>query len=459
MDASPFRMLDAHSSIRLVLDALDEDDCLCAALTCRAFRDTVNSRFALLPAGHRYASRRLVTSDAGVGASRSRLEWVRALGAGAPRWVQSWPLQHEAQQQSRPALLSEALAQLTDPQLDHTASQLVPAEPFAAALSWMWADGVRWNRWGEEACLQAAAATKTGRLDGHEPRIACDTPAESQLATRMLGQPLQLRRYQIDGVKWLLSLHFNGVNGMLSDAMGLGKTPQTVVLLAHLYAHAENHGPHLIVVPLSTMPGWRHEFERWAPELNVVLYKGSRKHRDGLFASHIAPLRTNVVVTTKEYLHEDKWIATCEWQYVVIDHPQWLFNKKPASTRLGNNWPASGWLRHKTLLLLTGGCFDDSPFPSSASVESWICLAQVLIPRLADPEMFQSFYGHEPNVSHMNDTTSCSELRTRLRRSMRPFMMRRFIADDQFAVDTSNGVAVAYDRIWRNIITDDRVSA
>ena len=32
MDASPFRMLDSHSSIRLVLDALDEDDCLCAAL-------------------------------------------------------------------------------------------------------------------------------------------------------------------------------------------------------------------------------------------------------------------------------------------------------------------------------------------------------------------------------------------------------------------------------------------
>lgn len=33
-----------------------------------------------------------------------------------------------------------------------------------------------------------------------------------------------LRDYQLKGVKWLLSLHMNGLNGILADQMGLGKT-------------------------------------------------------------------------------------------------------------------------------------------------------------------------------------------------------------------------------------------
>ena len=34
----------------------------------------------------------------------------------------------------------------------------------------------------------------------------------------------EMRDYQIKGVKWLMSLYQNGVNGILADQMGLGKT-------------------------------------------------------------------------------------------------------------------------------------------------------------------------------------------------------------------------------------------
>lgn len=37
-----------------------------------------------------------------------------------------------------------------------------------------------------------------------------------------------LRDYQLKGVRWLLSLHMNGLNGILADQMGLGKTVRTV---------------------------------------------------------------------------------------------------------------------------------------------------------------------------------------------------------------------------------------
>ncbi len=35
---------------------------------------------------------------------------------------------------------------------------------------------------------------------------------------------ITLRDYQITGVKWLISLYKNGLNGILADQMGLGKT-------------------------------------------------------------------------------------------------------------------------------------------------------------------------------------------------------------------------------------------
>lgn len=34
----------------------------------------------------------------------------------------------------------------------------------------------------------------------------------------------EMRTYQLKGVKWLMSLHKNGLNGILADQMGLGKT-------------------------------------------------------------------------------------------------------------------------------------------------------------------------------------------------------------------------------------------
>ena len=41
MDVSPFGLLDAHGSLRLVIDLVHEDDALCLALTCRGLRDAV----------------------------------------------------------------------------------------------------------------------------------------------------------------------------------------------------------------------------------------------------------------------------------------------------------------------------------------------------------------------------------------------------------------------------------
>ena len=73
----------------------------------------------------------------------------------------------------------------------------------------------------------------------------------------------------------MVSLYNNNLNGILADEMGLGKTIQTIALITYLIETKNNNGPYLIIVPLSTLSNWVLEFQKWAPSVNVVPYKGS----------------------------------------------------------------------------------------------------------------------------------------------------------------------------------------
>lgn len=72
----------------------------------------------------------------------------------------------------------------------------------------------------------------------------------------------KLKTYQLKGVKWMISLWQNGLNGILADQMGLGKTIQTIAFLAHLKGNGL-HGPYLVIAPLSTLSNWMNEIERY----------------------------------------------------------------------------------------------------------------------------------------------------------------------------------------------------
>lgn len=61
--------------------------------------------------------------------------------------------------------------------------------------------------------------------------------------------------------------------------MGLGKTIQTIALLASLACDKGIWGPHLIVVPTSILINWEIEFKRWCPSFKIMSYFGSPKER------------------------------------------------------------------------------------------------------------------------------------------------------------------------------------
>lgn len=95
----------------------------------------------------------------------------------------------------------------------------------------------------------------------------------------LLNPKYTLRPYQQKGLEWLVSLYEQGLSGILADEMGLGKTLQTISLLAYLAAYKGIWGPHLIIVPTSTMLNWECEFKRFCPSIKVLTYYGSAKER------------------------------------------------------------------------------------------------------------------------------------------------------------------------------------
>lgn len=90
---------------------------------------------------------------------------------------------------------------------------------------------------------------------------------------QIMGKGVVLKDYQVVGVNWLNLLFQKNLSCILADDMGLGKTCQVIAFLAHLFEE-DIKGPHLVVVPGSTLENWLREFSIFCPDLSVMPYYG-----------------------------------------------------------------------------------------------------------------------------------------------------------------------------------------
>ncbi|KAJ2349226.1 ATP-dependent DNA helicase Snf21, partial [Coemansia sp. RSA 2671] len=128
-----------------------------------------------------------------------------------------------------------------------------------------------------------------------------------------------LKEYQLRGLEWMVSLYNNRLNGILADEMGLGKTIQTISLVTYLIERKQQNGPFLIIVPLSTITNWILEFEKWAPSVRVIGYKGNPSQRLVL-QQQIRRHEFQVLLTTYDYVIKDRpTLAKINWVHMIID--------------------------------------------------------------------------------------------------------------------------------------------
>jgi SWI/SNF-related matrix-associated actin-dependent regulator of chromatin subfamily A containing DEAD/H box 1 len=89
----------------------------------------------------------------------------------------------------------------------------------------------------------------------------------------MMSEEITLKDYQLVGLNWLALLYKYKLSCILADDMGLGKTCQVIAFLSHL-AETGVYGPHLVIVPPSTLENWLREFQFFCPNLIVEPYYG-----------------------------------------------------------------------------------------------------------------------------------------------------------------------------------------
>jgi ATP-dependent helicase STH1/SNF2 len=232
-----------------------------------------------------------------------------------------------------------------------------------------------------------------------------------------------LKEYQLKGLQWMISLYNNNLNGILADEMGLGKTIQTISLITYLIEYKKQNGPFLVIVPLSTLTNWNLEFEKWAPSISRVVYKGpplARKQQQ----QQIRYGNFQVLLTTYEYIIKDRPVLSkIKWIHMIIDEGHRMKN---AGSKLSGTLTQYYSTRYR--LILTG-----TPLQNNLP-ELWALLNFVLPTIFKSVKSFDEWFNTPFANTGGQDKMELTEeeqilVIRRLHKVLRPFLLRRLKKD------------------------------
>lgn len=130
-----------------------------------------------------------------------------------------------------------------------------------------------------------------------------------------------LREYQKEGYRWMKTLAFYGLGGILADDMGLGKTIQSIsFIFSELDEIRKQKLPALIVCPSSLMYNWQSEFTKFAPEIQAVILDGNKSER---MKKQNGLKDIDVIIISYPLLRSDiKWYEQQKFHTVFYDEAQ-----------------------------------------------------------------------------------------------------------------------------------------
>ena len=244
------------------------------------------------------------------------------------------------------------------------------------------------------------------------------------------GMRATLRPYQLEGYRWLDFLRQAGLGGVLADDMGLGKTVQVLAAVQRLIEQREETqgseptgsgdpgdpegtGPVLVIAPTSVVGSWVEQAERFCPGLRVRAVRRTAAKREETLAQIVEGCDVVVTSYTIARLCEEEFIAQ-DWAWVVCDEAQFVKNHTSAT------YKAVRRLRSPSTIAITG-----TPLENSL-MDLWALMSIAAPGLLPDPERFGQVYRKPIDRGD-------AEALGRLRRRMRPFLLRR--TKEQVAAD------------------------
>ena len=218
----------------------------------------------------------------------------------------------------------------------------------------------------------------------------------------------ELKDYQLEGLNWLLKLHYMNINGILADEMGLGKTIQTIALLGYLNLKSTDI-THLIIVPKVTIKNWEREIHKWLPKIKLLFFYGDKDERRILADHTIRKSHYDIVLTTFECsMKEKSALASINYEYLIIDEAHRLKNDQAKFSTVVRKF------KSKHRLLLTG-----TPFQNNLH-ELW-SLLNFLMPNIFnDSEEFD-------RVFNLDTATEEGQMKIvkQIHQLLKPFVLRR----------------------------------
>ncbi|ODQ65772.1 hypothetical protein NADFUDRAFT_58324 [Nadsonia fulvescens var. elongata DSM 6958] len=223
----------------------------------------------------------------------------------------------------------------------------------------------------------------------------------------------KLRDYQVQGLNWMISLYENNISGILADEMGLGKTLQTISFLGYMRYVKGIAGPHLIIVPKSTLDNWAREFAKWTPEVQVLVLQGDKESRAVLIKDRLMKCDFDVVVTSYEMVLKEKgYLKRFAWQYIAIDEAHRIKNEDSMLSQIIRMFSS------KNRLLITG-----TPLQNNLH-ELWALLNFILPDIFSSSATFDEWFESQGEDQEKKDSVI-----KQLHSVLRPFLLRRIKAD------------------------------
>ena len=232
-----------------------------------------------------------------------------------------------------------------------------------------------------------------------------------------------LRPYQIQGLNWLVSLNTNDLSGILADEMGLGKTLQTISFLGYLRYLKKVKGPHIVIVPKSTLENWQREFSKWTPEVKTCILTGDQENRNRIIKENITNCKFDVLISSYEIVIREKAILKkINWQYIIVDEAHRLKNEDSLLSQIIRMFHS------KNRLLITG-----TPLQNNLH-ELWALLNFLLPDIFADSTTFDGWFSNDGEIDN-DEQNGNSESQNRdnvvgqLHQLLKPFLLRRIKND------------------------------
>ncbi|KAF2841462.1 putative RSC complex subunit [Patellaria atrata CBS 101060] len=272
----------------------------------------------------------------------------------------------------------------------------------------------------DESELDEEEGEKRTKVDYYEVAHKIKEEVVAQSSNLVGGS---LKEYQLKGLQWMLSLYNNKLNGILADEMGLGKTIQSISLITYLIEKKQQRGPYLVIVPLSTLTNWNNEFEKWAPSVSKIVYKGppnARKQQQ----QQIRQGNFQVLLTTYEFIIKDKHVLSrVKWVHMIVDEGHRMKN---ANSKLSSTITQHYHTRYR--LILTG-----TPLQNNLP-ELWALLNFVLPNIFKSVKSFDEWFNTPFANTGGQDKMELTEeeqllVIRRLHKVLRPFLLRRLKKD------------------------------